>query len=340
MQNSSKKNDIENNTEKLDDTAYYDELYNDFPEDIKDILMETHPLRGKDLNSETASYRTRKREISEVEAVKKAHSKKIKEEINNMETNKLSESNNIKDSNNVNISKNIDKNRNKTKTKNNRIKSDDEYTNIQTVKIKPSSKKIIQDKPIQVPKNKRKNNNYTIPQKKSTKQQNKEYEEDIEKIVKNASIDKLYGKEDYEYIEDDKINLPEAKKLIIAGGAIFIILFLFFAFKTITLSSKLQKVNTELQTMTKTQEENEKLKMEVLSLQEELYKYTGTTETSENNSASTGNFDTYTVVAGDDIGSIAIKVYGDFSSYTKILEANGLTEKSNIQIGQVLKIPR
>ena len=54
MQDSSKKNANTNNTEKLDDTAYYDELYNDFPEDIKDILMETHPLRGKDLNSETA----------------------------------------------------------------------------------------------------------------------------------------------------------------------------------------------------------------------------------------------------------------------------------------------
>ena len=44
MQDSSKKNANTNNTEKLDDTAYYDELYNDFPEDIKDILMETHPL--------------------------------------------------------------------------------------------------------------------------------------------------------------------------------------------------------------------------------------------------------------------------------------------------------
>lgn len=329
MQDSSKK-DTNNNTEKLDDTAYYNELYNDVPEDIKDILMETHPLRGKDLSSETSSYRTRTGKISEVEAVKKAHSKKIKEEISN-----------IKNSNNVNTSKNIAKNRNKTKTKSNRIKNDGENTNIQTNKSKSSSKTVTQDRPIQVPKNKRKNNN-TIPQKKSAKEQNKEYDEDIEKIVKNASIDNLYGKEDYEYDEDDKINLPEAKKVIVAGGAVFIILFLFFAFKTITLSSKLQKANTELQTMTQTQEENEKLKMEVLSLQEELYKYTGSTETTKEktNSVSTDNFDTYTVVAGDTIGSIATKVYGDFGSYTKILEANGLTENSNIQIGQVLKIPK
>lgn len=335
MQDSSKKNANTNNTEKLDDTAYYDELYNDFPEDIKDILMETHPLRGKDLNSETASYRTRKRQISEVEAVKEAHSKKIKEEINNI----TSENNNSKNTNNVNMSKSVDKNRNKTKSKNNKIKNDDEYTEIQTVKIKQSSKKSAQNKPIQAPKNKSKNNN-TIPQKKSIKQQNNEYDEDIEKIVKNASIDKLYGKEDYEYDDDDKINLPEAKKVIVVGGAIFIILFLFFAFKTITLSSKLQKANTELQTMTETQEENEKLKMEVLSLQEELYKYTGSTEIPKNDAVSTDNFDTYTVVAGDTIGSIATKVYGDFGSYTKILEANGLTENSNIQIGQVLKIPK
>ncbi len=337
MQDSSKKNTNKNNTEKLDDTAYYNELYNDFPEDIKDILMETHPLRGKDLGSETAAYRTRKREISEVEAVKQARSKKIKEEINNMETNKLSES---KNSNNVDISKNINENKNKTNTKNNKIKNDDEYEVIQTVKIKPSSKAIIQDRPIQAPKKKRKNSNYTIPQKKSKKEQHNAYDEDFERFVKDASIEDLYGKEDYD--EDDKINLPEGKKLIIAGGAVFIILFLFFAFKTITLSSQLQKANTELQTMVETQEENEKLKMEILSLQEELYKYTGSKEPAkeDTNSASTGNFDTYTVVAGDTIGSIATKVYGDFGSYTKILEANGLTENSNIQIGQVLKIPR
>jgi len=51
-------------------------------------------------------------------------------------------------------------------------------------------------------------------------------------------------------------------------------------------------------------------------------------------------YDTYTVVAGDTLGGISEKVYGTFSDYKRILEANGLTESTNLQIGQVLKIPR
>ena len=50
---------------------------------------------------------------------------------------------------------------------------------------------------------------------------------------------------------------------------------------------------------------------------------------------------TYTVQAGDTLGKIAQKVYGDGSRWKEIFEANKETIKNPdlIQIGQVLKIP-
>ena len=68
----------------------------------------------------------------------------------------------------------------------------------------------------------------------------------------------------------------------------------------------------------------------------------GGTENGENAEGSTGDeqYDTYTVVAGDTLSGISDKVYGNYSGYKKILEANGLTENANLQIGQVLKIPK
>lgn len=50
--------------------------------------------------------------------------------------------------------------------------------------------------------------------------------------------------------------------------------------------------------------------------------------------------DTYTVAKGDHLWSIAQKVYGDGNMYTKILEANNLTNADQIEVGMVLKLPR
>lgn len=62
----------------------------------------------------------------------------------------------------------------------------------------------------------------------------------------------------------------------------------------------------------------------------------GSRETQSGNAIST-NEDTYTVQAGDSLWSIAEKVYGSGTYYTKLMTLNGLTN-SNIMVGQVLKI--
>jgi len=50
--------------------------------------------------------------------------------------------------------------------------------------------------------------------------------------------------------------------------------------------------------------------------------------------------DSYTVVEGDWLSTIAGRSYGDIMAYTKIAEANKITNPDIIEPGQVLKIPR
>lgn len=50
--------------------------------------------------------------------------------------------------------------------------------------------------------------------------------------------------------------------------------------------------------------------------------------------------DTYTVVEGDWLSTIAGRAYGDIMAYPKIAEANNIANPNIIQPGQVLKIPR
>lgn len=50
--------------------------------------------------------------------------------------------------------------------------------------------------------------------------------------------------------------------------------------------------------------------------------------------------DTYTVVDGDWLSKIAGRAYGDIMAYTKIAQANNITNPDLIEPGTVLKIPR
>jgi len=61
------------------------------------------------------------------------------------------------------------------------------------------------------------------------------------------------------------------------------------------------------------------------------------TETSETQEIST---DSYTIVKGDSLWSIAVRSYGDGYAWTKIAKANNLSHPSLIHVGNVLKIPR
>lgn len=50
--------------------------------------------------------------------------------------------------------------------------------------------------------------------------------------------------------------------------------------------------------------------------------------------------DTYTVVKGDWLSTIAARAYGDLMQYQKIAQANNISNPNVIEVGTVLKIPR
>ncbi|MFA5933084.1 MAG: LysM peptidoglycan-binding domain-containing protein [Microgenomates group bacterium] len=52
------------------------------------------------------------------------------------------------------------------------------------------------------------------------------------------------------------------------------------------------------------------------------------------------NGDTYTVVKGDWLSTIAGRAYGDIMQFNKIAEANNIANPNAIEVGTVLKIPR
>lgn len=65
------------------DKGYYEDLYNDLPKEVVDILMQTHPLMGKNDDLEATAYRARRPQRREdVEEVKEAMMQQVGNEIN------------------------------------------------------------------------------------------------------------------------------------------------------------------------------------------------------------------------------------------------------------------
>ena len=363
---SDKNNNIDE--QKLDDTKYYEKLYDGLPKELTNILIETHPFKGKNLDSEEAAYRTRTRTVEEIDEIKKARSKQIKEELKkdleakhkeNIDeeldmTNPFSDKINLKKSinekldiknksrnekknkdlevmkNNNNVVIEKKENKNNSKKINNKIVNN-EYDIIQPVQFKASKNNYSNEKNFDKKFNleQKKNNNYNI---------------DYEKLTQKASVSDLYNNQDFED-DEEIIKLPSNKKIIYGIGSIFIILFLFFALRSFILSNKLDKVEKEIANFEGIQEKNEELKLDNLSLQEEISKNKESDTIQQDmiqqqENMNNEEFETYTVVEGDTLGSIATKVYGNYAYYTKILEANGITEDVRLQIGQVLKIPK
>jgi LysM repeat protein len=150
---------------------------------------------------------------------------------------------------------------------------------------------------------------------------------------------------------------------------IFVVVIIALCVKNHSLSKQLNEANATITDLRKNgasstlstsleelQAENESLKAENESLKGgssdtsddhaaavEILGDTGaesTTASSSGSSASTSTGSTkYTVVSGDSIAKISKKQYGSEAYVDQILQANGLTESSQLQIGQELNLP-
>jgi len=52
-----------------------------------------------------------------------------------------------------------------------------------------------------------------------------------------------------------------------------------------------------------------------------------------------GDEQPYTIKSGDNLSHVSQRFYGAASKYTKIAEANGLSDPNKIQVGQTIKLP-
>lgn len=181
----------------------------------------------------------------------------------------------------------------------------------------------------------------------------------LRKEEKGAALDSFFMDNENEDFEDDDRQINYMKIGMIVG-VIFIFLFIFFAVRTVSLSGKLSDAEDQIASLESLQQENEELKINKLALEEEIqsYKDGENTENNDDENSSSGEaeapqgeenpseikatteYDVYTVVEGDTFSTISTKVYGTYSGYKKIMEANGITNENGLQIGQKLKIPK
>jgi len=163
--------------------------------------------------------------------------------------------------------------------------------------------------------------------------------------------------------EENKINMPKSEiskpisiaenyedsNLVIKMFMMIIILFLVFVvvfvvFKNNNLNTKLSDIEKRLaeESIPYYEEKISELNFKILKLTEENDKLKSQLKANNkiNNESNEENISNeYVVQKGDSVWEISKKVYGSAEYYYKILEANGLNEKSPLKLGQKLIIP-
>lgn len=339
------------------DEKYYTQLYQDLPKEIVEILMETHPLMGKNPDDpEATAYRTRHTRIEDISEVKKVRSQQIASDL----AHEIGENEKIP----KRVKKGVENQESKNKSKDmaNTLLEEEEEDLIQIVKVKPEGtvRKVKQNfESTENPKKRiKQEQHHSVPRRK------KDYSaEDLDfgRMEKEANLDNLYRNE--EYGEEELLSIPGGKKVILAGVVVAVLLFAFVVFKCVSLSGQLEKANAKIADNNDVTVKYEDLQLEKLALEEELKSYkngtapkegdvtapepnkteatkpeekTGQTQTP----VASGAYEMYTAQEGDTYWIMSKKFYGNGAYFTRILEANGLQESDPVKVGKEYKIPK
>ncbi|MEA4816003.1 MAG: LysM peptidoglycan-binding domain-containing protein [Lachnospiraceae bacterium] len=363
------------NSSDYGDSKYYSKLYDDLPKEIVELLMKEHPLM--DDGKKTESIRLYNEETSEGKAEDFIEKDAETDATFKFSTGRF-DSSRVKRENEETISRMFDEKKKSSASKDNM--DDDDYIQIikhkepimRNRKTIPrqydahegeafSSTKNQMERTPPKPSREPRNTEEAYPK----KQRVKRHPVDYEKMTKEDALNEFFSnnKNKYDDYEDDV--LGKTNKYFLIAAVVLVCLTAFFTFRSISLSGKLAKVNASVSEYEKMASDYNQLKLEKIALDEEASglrvkaeKYdelmAGQAETSEGGEASgnqassgqttggqtTGSYSTYTVTAGDTFWGIAEKTYGNGVYFSRILEANGLTENSGLQIGQTLKIPK
>ena len=310
------------------DKGYYEDLYNDLPKEVVDILMQTHPLMGKNDDLEATAYRARRPQRREdVEEVKEARMQQVGNEINE-------------------VSRAPQQEGDPTRYVSRRARNaESAHTSA------PKGNTMNQD-------------DYDHGKKKKHKKEREPFDDmgmeerdyrpryedmDFEERAKQEHLDSLYDDEYYDDYGRGRGKLP----MIL--GVIAVVLIIFLIFRTVSLSSKLEEVQNQLTQSQDYKQKYEDMQLENMQLQEKLdgkdTKTTGNSDTAETKadtkkdtkkdtaSTSSGTKE-YTVKEKDTMWTIAQSQLGNGAEYQKILDANGLKESDTLVPGTVIKIPQ
>lgn len=349
------------------DNEYYEDLYNDLPKEVVDILMQTHPLMSKDENTEV--NRSKRRPSREdIEEVREARMQQVSSEINEIRKAPQQEGDTTRyvsrrARNNYDPS---GEDTNNMASSGHKMEQDEYDDGIQYVSVVPARKKskILEEASQQTfaPAKRKKFRKEENAFEDFTPNGRGRYEDlDFAEKAKQENLDSLY--DDY---DDEEDYHGGVNKLSIILGIIGLILIVFLIFKCVSLSSKLEEAQNQVTANGDLSSKYEKIQLEKMQLEEELADLKGTnpekstssadnsntntpsannsstikSNTTTNNSGSNANASEYVVQEGDTAWSIAQKVLGNGAQYQKILDANNLKETDTISVGTKLKIPR
>lgn len=347
------------------DKGYYEDLYNDLPKEVVDILMQTHPLRGKSSDGEAATYRTRRPQREDVEEVREARRQQISQEINEVSRAPQQEGEptryvSRRARNTGIVSENLD-DMPAAAPKANTMDQDDYDDGIQYVSVMPARKKsrIVEEVTLQTaapPKRGRKARKEREASPfddmgRDPRDNRPRYEDvDFEERAKQEHLDSLYD-DDY----DDDYGTGRSKLPIILG-VVGLILIIFLIFRTVSLGSQLEDAQNKLTQSQDYKAKYEELQLENMQLEERLEGKTGSSTSAdddtdkddadkkedkkdESGSTSTSGGKEYTIQDGDTLWTIAQSQLGNGADYQKILDANGMKESDALKPGNKLKIP-
>ena len=364
------------------DKEYYEDLYQDLPKEVVDILMQTHPLMGKNNDDkEATAYRTRHPQRGDVEEIREARMQQIGSELSEMRKAPQQEGEPTKyvsrrarnaepvsaeSANAEPIKEKVNKKQPAAHT------MEEDEREIQYVSMMPAKKKshITEEVTMQsvsytpTPKRKKRSRQEEMPFSETYAGERPRYEDmDFAERAKQEHLDNLYD----EYEDDYEEYRGKRSKIPFIAGIVGVIVIVVLLFQCINLNSALRDAKMEVQHMNEINEKYEQIQIEKMQLQEELDKLKdpeGAKKAEEKkkadaekkkeekkNKADAENKDTkkkegtasgakeHIVKENETPWTIAVKYYGNGTEYTKILEANGLTEQDNIRPGTKLKIP-
>ena len=346
------------------DKGYYEDLYTDLPKEVVDILMQTHPLMGKNDDAESTAYRSRRPQRREdVEEVREARMQQVGFEINEVSRAPQQEGDptlyvSRRSRNRGIVSEDLPTAGPKAASA-----GDDDYDDgIQYVSMMPPKRKsrIVEEVTLQTSApakrgKKARKEREEIPFQdmgKDPRDNRPRYEDvDFEERVKQEHLDSLYDDYDDDYGEGKS-------KLGIILGIVALILIIFLIFRTVSLGSKLQETQNQLTQSQDYKQKYEDIQLEKMQLQEQLDSLmnpnanadnaddnadsnddAADNSTSSNTSTSTGAGKEYTIKEGDTMWTIAQSQMGNGADYQKILDANGMKENDPLKPGNKIKIP-